>query len=638
MSTQVRVVVVIVKYLVIHFLLFLLLLLISSVPGNVIAVDFARILNRILDYWQPNDIYVILNSTITQTGENVIGAMVYPRYVSARGDFSSFIHNHNHQHQLKNPIRWAVFPDNFVLVMFTDDSCQNVIPILRHQLSQEIIVKRSKIIVVAMHFISLDGNVDDGTTSCLEGMFRELWKKMGLLNVFVFDGTFIYGFNPFTKEFLIRHRGEDYKRLIAVDRAANFYGAELRVPQMDVYPGLQSIIWGKVSKKIGTFFFVEEPFAKFFNATLVTYTQKDHDFGFEFTINSTDSIVLPGIGKDLVQGLGDLTLIPRSYDSSNFFDFLSPVNFKECTLIIPKSERVPQYSIVVMVACSWVRLLSLVILALIVAFTGLVKKVLGLKLKMSCFIFELFSTYIGQSMRINIESLSMRLIIAFWLLTCILVGTLFNAEIVMGFLTPMYIRDYDNPFDAIQRSHFNIYTFDDFVYFLKGNSKKLFPSDEMFQLLLKKLKGVSRDEFFQRVLHPNKKDMFMVISMADNLLEKTKYLTEQTYSYHKTKPFFISLTANIVPRGSIIYNHYNDFNYRIFEAGLLQHWKNLELVYERKFGGSGGGDDVKATPAPQEDSLTIEDLYSAFLVLVLGYALALVAFAMERCFHCCCYC
>lgn len=65
----------------------------------------------------------------------------------------------------------------------------------------------------------------------------------------------------------------------------------------------------------------------------------------------------------------------------------------------------------------------------------------------------------------------------------------------------------------------------------------LFPSEEMFQLLLNKLRGVSREEFFDRVLHPNGRDMFMVIAMADNLMEKTKYLTEQTYSYHKTEPF-----------------------------------------------------------------------------------------------------
>lgn len=301
-------------------------------------------------------------------------------------------------------------------------------------------------------------------------------------------------------------------------------------------------------------------------------------------------------------------MVPYGIDD---FEFTTPVSNDILCPVVPKSERISKWKMLFhgFYLETWMTILGIVFLCIVAWYFFKCKNSRRINEFQIAF-FEIYGLLLNVPIRLPLK-LSQRIFIASFLAFNVIITSIFQGTLVQSFTTVSYYADI-NTLIQLEKSNLHIAT-----------SLPVFKNDqsETMKKLHKRVIDLNVSSLEQAAFSRNvaamerKQDADFIIhtKFTKNGTPLLHVMSECPYSY------FI---AYIVPKGSPFLPKFNKVILDFFESGLLTKWyKDFvdAIILESLF--------TKQDNHPKPFAL--EDIQTAFYLLILGYIIAILIFLGE---------
>lgn len=422
--------------------------------SQTISVDSAN-LTKLKDVFrwiltQNSDIYEVKiydNSSLATSVNEMLRYSQIPRVVTTK--------NTKRKYQ-SAPIQ---FQDNFLFVLFSENV--TFVPIIISEgMSLQHLVNRSKILVVLEREVDL---VD------VENMFKSLWNS-AVLNIIVlqlkYDGSVLaFTYNPFKNQSLVKIE-LNRNAIFYPDKYRNMFGRNLELITFQIVPDTVKIFWKDSWIWLGVAVEMAPLIAAYCNATPVVLMLQNAPYGVELFANESFSYVTGGVALKIQKSKNLITPQRGFTGPSLLFDHTYPFELGMKIILVPKARILPSF--LIFFENSKLGVVNLVLISMVVVAVALKISliILGFRTNVQDLCFKLFATFMSQG-NVGLSSvLPVRIIFASWLLFSLILTASLSGEILHSFIVTVYGRDINDPAEALQISHWNFYTFVDYVHIL----------------------------------------------------------------------------------------------------------------------------------------------------------------------------
>lgn len=468
------------------------------------------------------------------------------------------------------------------------------------------------------HFIILIES-DDVSETWLVDTFTKFWKY-SLLNVLVIywsEELKIYTYTPFGDDFLIKlpSNATKYDDLFW-DKTRDLNGHPFRI---SLFPEKTRAIFNDDGTFSGTDGYLTDVMIEKLNAKLVLLPPTD---GFD-------------IGEFLKNGssTGSLNqIITRSVEVSFNTRFLRLAQFQgivqitftngrdDICILVAKAGFASNFYNIFRAFSSTVWLFTFIsLVSAPISFFGIyrVGRYMGTREPLIKHIFfNFYSWHLTQSINKLPERWSSKILIAFWILYCLLINSSYEGNLTSNLVLRPTLPEI-NTIRQLEQSPYEILTFGRYVDLLQN----FLNQTGTYNKLKKRIRGISAKELDRhieendvRYAYANKYHINQYISK--NKMHTINGIPVYNHMIECPVPY---LVAYAVGYGSPYLYRINSILRRTQESGFISYW---DQKAEQTSGGAKGGDGGPV-------SLTVDHVLSSFYILGLGLFISFLSFLIE---------
>lgn len=304
------------------------------------------------------------------------------------------------------------------------------------------------------------------------------------------------------------------------------------------------------------------------------------------------------------------------YYGTNDVEFTVPYSNDETCVIVPKSQRIPQW-MVLFICFKWTVWLGIFITILTITIFWYILKRYELKTSLNKAWLESWAIFLSVPQNISITYTGLRIFLAICMIFNMIIVNLFQGSLFKSYTTISYYADINT-----------LKELDDANILIK-TSLRIFDKNqsELFKRLAMKTSVNLQLSMSSMDLAAHSQSVACVERKTDaKVFLKTKYLNDDGLPLlHIVSECPVSyFMAYIVPKGSPFLPIFNRIISRFLESGLIEKWYNDivdSMIMEMQFKHPKNIEILKP--------FKLHDVQTGFLILVFGLFVALIVFSVE---------
>lgn len=464
------------------------------------------------------------------------------------------------------------------------------------------------------HFIILIES-NDVHEAWLKGVFQNFWKYKLLKVIVVFwrEELNIITYTPFGDDFLIKiPRNTMEYNDIFWDKTRDLNGHSFRV---SLFPEQTRAIFNENGKFSGTDGYLTDVMIEKLNATLVLLPPTDgNDIG-EFLSNGSSTGSLNQIITQFVE-VSFNTRFLRLAQFQGKVQITFTNGRDDICILVAKAGYASNFNNIFRAFSLPVWIFTLIsLLCASLSFSGIYR--IGTKdPTIENIFFNFYSWHFAQPINKLPERWSSRLLIAFWIIYCLLINSSYEGNLTSNLVLRPTLPEI-NTIRQLEQSSYEIITFGRYVDLLQN----FLNQTGTYKKLKKRIRGVTPDILDKHIERNDIKYAYANKYHINQFISKSKNHTVNGIPVfnHMVECPVPYLVAYAVYYGSPYLYRINTILRRTQESGFISYW---DQKAEQTKGGAKGGDGGPV-------ALTVDHVLSTYYILALGLSISVICFIIE---------